>query len=78
LGCRSTAARRLVHVYKDAVQSVVDDRIMARNRRKVLVELAKAGEDAGAVGAASLMLDATYSPRLVELDRARGAAVSGG
>jgi predicted NBD/HSP70 family sugar kinase len=71
------AFRDVGHVYKDAVQKVVDDRIMARNRRKVLVELAKAGEDAGAVGAASLMLDATYSPRLVELDRARGVAASG-
>lgn len=68
------AFREVGHIYKDEVQKVVNDRIMARTRRNVLVELAKAGEDAGAVGAASLMLDATYSPRLVELERARVVA----
>lgn len=64
-------------LYRDEVQRVVEERIMARDRRTVRVELSKAGEDAGAVGAASLLLDATYSPRLGVLPRTP-AAVGGG
>ena len=56
-------------IYRDEVQRVVEERIMARDRRTVRVELSRAGEDAGAVGAASLLLDATYSPRLGVLTR---------
>jgi predicted NBD/HSP70 family sugar kinase len=64
-------------LYRDEVQRVVEERIMARDRRSVRVELSKAGEDAGAVGAASLLLDATYSPRLGVLPRTP-AVVGGG
>jgi glucokinase-like ROK family protein len=51
-------------IYRNEVQRVVEERIMARDRRALRVQLSMAGEDAGAVGAASLLLEATYAPRL--------------
>jgi predicted NBD/HSP70 family sugar kinase len=56
--------RYVGEIYREAVSDVVRQRILAGDRRSVRVELSTAGEDAGAVGAASLLLDATYSPRL--------------
>jgi glucokinase-like ROK family protein len=61
-------------IYRDEVQRVVDERIIARDRRTLRVQLSMAGEDAGAVGAASLVLEATYAPRLDVLSRTRVVA----
>jgi glucokinase-like ROK family protein len=63
-------------IYRDEVQRVVEERIMARDRRTLRVQLSMAGEDAGAVGAASLVLEATYAPRLDVLSRTRVVAAS--
>jgi predicted NBD/HSP70 family sugar kinase len=56
--------RYIGEIYRRVVNDVVRQRILAGDRRGVRIELSTAGEDAGAVGAASLLLDATYSPRL--------------
>jgi predicted NBD/HSP70 family sugar kinase len=58
-------------IYRDEVQQIVRERIMARDRREIKITLSEAGEDAGAVGAASLVLDAAFAPRLGRLDGAR-------
>lgn len=64
-------------IYRDEVRRIVKDRVMASDRREIQVELSLAGEDAGAVGAASLILDATYAPRLGGLDGGRVVAAAG-
>ena len=66
-----SAFRHVGDIYRTVVTDVVQNRIIAHDRRAVRVELSTAGEDAGAVGAASLLLDATYSPRLGAHGKAR-------
>ena len=41
--------------------------ILYSDQREVQVELSSAGEDTGAVGAASVVLHAAYSPRLMSM-----------
>jgi hypothetical protein len=48
--------------------------ILYSDQREVQVELLSAGEDTGAVGAASVVLHAAYSPRLMSLRSPRGLA----
>lgn len=69
--------RDVGEIYRAEVQRIVKDRIMARDRREISIKLSEAGEEAGAVGAASLVLDATYAPRLGRLDGARVVASHG-
>lgn len=61
------AFRGVGHIYRRKIVEVLDDRILARTRRKVRVELSEAGEDAGAVGAASMVLHSAYAPRMTRL-----------
>jgi glucokinase-like ROK family protein len=69
--------RRVGEIYRDVIEEVVRERVIGPEKRAARIELSTAGEDAGAVGAASLLLDATYTPRLGHGDRARVAAVGG-
>ncbi|HEX2912575.1 MAG TPA: ROK family transcriptional regulator [Chloroflexia bacterium] len=59
---------RLGSIYQSEVQRALDARLITRNIRQVRVELSQAGEDAGAVGAAAMVLHEIYSPRLSELN----------
>ncbi len=54
-------------IYKASVERALRERLITRNVRHVGVELSIAGENAGAVGAAALVLHELYSPRLTEL-----------
>jgi predicted NBD/HSP70 family sugar kinase len=54
------------HIYRGEVEEALQ-KILYPERREVRVELSSAGEDAGAVGAASVILHATYAPRLMDL-----------
>lgn len=49
-------------LYRDALTGAVSGRTLARGVRRVRVETSLIGEDAGAIGAASLVLDSSYSP----------------
>lgn len=61
------ALRHVAELVRDRVAKVVRDQVWASRVRPVHVQTALIGEDAGAVGAASLVLDHTYSPRLTTL-----------
>lgn len=51
-------------VYMREVRRAFDERLLYRDRRRIALEASEAGEDAGAVGAASLVLHATYASPL--------------
>jgi predicted NBD/HSP70 family sugar kinase len=53
--------------YAAAVREALEERAIARAVREVRVETSVIGEDAGAIGAASLVLHTTYSPRVSRL-----------
>lgn len=55
------------HIYRQEVEEALRGKILYPERREVQVELSGAGEDAGAVGAASVVLHAAYAPRLMSL-----------
>jgi predicted NBD/HSP70 family sugar kinase len=61
--------RNVGETYREVVEGIVQERVIGHDRRAIRVELSTAGEDAGAVGAASLLLDATYAPKLDIRDR---------
>lgn len=61
--------RDLGQIYKQEIERVLQRRLIARQFRRVEVKLSEAGEDAGALGAASLVLHQAYSPQLTGLDR---------
>lgn len=61
--------RDLGQIYKQEIERVLQRRLIARQFRKVEVRLSEAGEDAGALGAASLVLHRAYSPQLVGLGK---------
>jgi predicted NBD/HSP70 family sugar kinase len=69
--------RRIGEMYRDVIERVVRERVIGPEKRAARIELSTVGEDAGAVGAASLLLDATYAPRLGLGDRARVATAGG-
>jgi len=54
------------YIYRREVEEALR-KILYPERREVRVELSCAGEDSGAVGAASVVLHAAYSPRLMSL-----------
>jgi predicted NBD/HSP70 family sugar kinase len=54
------------YIYRREVEEALR-KILYPKRREVRVELSSAGEDAGAVGAASVVLHAAYAPRLMDL-----------
>jgi predicted NBD/HSP70 family sugar kinase len=54
------------YIYRREVEEALR-KILYPERREVRVELSGAGEDSGAVGAASVVLHAAYSPRLMSL-----------
>jgi predicted NBD/HSP70 family sugar kinase len=58
---------KIGETYRQLVQQVLNERLIARNRRQIKVELTVAGELAGAVGAASLILHDLYAPKLLGL-----------
>jgi predicted NBD/HSP70 family sugar kinase len=60
------ALKEGAHIYRREVEDALQ-KILYPERREVRVELSSAGEDAGAVGAASVILHATYAPRLMDL-----------
>lgn len=51
-------------LYCDALRRAVAEHSLARSVRRVRVETSLIGEDAGAIGAAALVLHAAYSPRV--------------
>jgi predicted NBD/HSP70 family sugar kinase len=55
-------------IYQKEVERALNNRLLTRNLRKVKVELSLAGQDAGAVGAAALVLHEIFAPRLTELN----------
>ncbi|MBN9392417.1 MAG: ROK family transcriptional regulator [Chloroflexi bacterium] len=55
-------------IYKDEVEQALNKRLLTRNFQKVNVELSVAGKDAGAVGAAALVMHEIFAPRLAELN----------
>ncbi|GAA1677194.1 ROK family transcriptional regulator [Fodinicola feengrottensis] len=59
--------RYVVDAYKAAISEAVNSRSIARGVRTVQVEPSLIGEDAGARGAAALVLDGAYSPQLATL-----------
>jgi predicted NBD/HSP70 family sugar kinase len=61
------ALREAACIYKREVEKALKERVLYRDRRKVRVELSTAGEDAGAVGAASLVLHMAYAPQMTGL-----------
>jgi predicted NBD/HSP70 family sugar kinase len=61
------ALRHVAELVRSRVAKVVQAQVWAPKVRPVQVETALIGEDAGAVGAASLVLDHAYSPRLATL-----------
>ncbi|MFI0464826.1 ROK family protein [Saccharopolyspora sp. 5N102] len=61
------ALRHVAELVRARVAKVVDAQVWAPKVRPVRVETALIGDDAGAVGAASLVLDHAYSPRLTTL-----------
>lgn len=58
------ALRQVTELVRGRVAKVVNARVWASHVRPVQVESALIGSDAAAVGAASLVFDHTYSPRL--------------
>lgn len=61
--------RCLGDIYKQEIEHVLQSRLIARQFRKIEVKLSEAGEDVGALGAASLVLHKTYSPHLAALSK---------
>ncbi|GAA0507357.1 sugar kinase [Saccharopolyspora subtropica] len=61
------ALRHVAELVRSRVAKVVAAQVWAPQVRPVQVQTALIGEDAGAVGAASLVLDHAYSPRLATL-----------
>ena len=61
--------RNLGEIYKQEIERVLRRRLIARQFRKIEVRLSEAGEDVGALGAASLVLHKAYSPHLAGLDK---------
>lgn len=61
------ALREVGFIYQSAVHKALHERLITRNVRQIRVELSAAGADAGAVGAAALVLHKIYSPRLTGL-----------
>jgi predicted NBD/HSP70 family sugar kinase len=61
------ALRHVAELVRSRVAKVVEAQVWTPKVRPVQVETALIGEDAGAVGAASLVLDHAYSPRLATL-----------
>lgn len=57
-------------IYLEEVERSLRETILYPDRRRVRAELSGAGEHAGAVGAASLILHAAYSPRMGGLEPA--------
>jgi predicted NBD/HSP70 family sugar kinase len=57
-------------IYLREVERSLRETILYPDRRRVQVELSGAGQHAGAVGAASLVLHAAYAPRMVGLQPA--------
>lgn len=62
--------RNLGSLYIQEIDHILQKRSIARHLRKVEVKLSEAGENAGALGAASLILYKKYSPKLANLDKA--------
>lgn len=58
------ALRHVDDLVRAQLATVLEGHVWAHEIRPVRVRAARGGEDAGAVGAASLVLDRTYSPRL--------------
>lgn len=56
--------------YVEEVERALGEKILYGDRRRVGVELSGAGQHAGAVGAASLILHEAYAPRMVGLQSA--------
>jgi predicted NBD/HSP70 family sugar kinase len=54
-------------IYQTEAQRALDERLITRNVRRVCVELSHTMEEAGAVGAAALVLHEIYTPRLTGL-----------
>ena len=52
------------NIYRREVEKALGETMLYRDRREVSVEMSQSGEDAGAVGAASLIPHAAYSPQL--------------
>lgn len=61
--------RNLGEIYKQEIERVLQSRLIARQFRNTEVRLSEAGEDVGALGAASLVLHKAYSPHLAGLDK---------
>lgn len=61
------ALRHVEELFRSRVEKAVNGHVWASDIRPVRVQTALIGEDAGAVGAASLVLDRAYSPRLATL-----------
>ncbi len=61
------ALRQVAELVRSRVAKVIQTQVWAPEVRPVRVETALIGADAGAVGAASLVLDHAYSPRLATL-----------
>ena len=61
--------RRLGDIYKQEIERVLQNKLIARQFREIEVKLSEAGEDVGALGAASLILHKTYSPHLADLSK---------
>ncbi|GIF14958.1 ROK family transcriptional regulator [Actinoplanes teichomyceticus] len=59
--------RHIENRFRDAAQHALSTRTLARRIRTVKVELSPLGPDAAVVGAAALVLYATYSPQVSEL-----------
>jgi hypothetical protein len=57
-------------IYAREVERALREKILYGYRRRVGVELSGAGQHAGAVGAASLILHAAYALRMVGLQSA--------
>lgn len=53
--------------FRTAIDVAVNGRTIARHMRHARVEMSVIGEDAGAIGAASLILDGAYSPTVSNL-----------
>lgn len=59
--------RHVAPFYQAEIQKIFNQRLLTRNVRGVDIEISIAGEDAGAVGAASLVFHELFSARLTEL-----------
>ncbi len=60
--------RDLGALYQKEIEDALQSKSIARQLRKVEVRLSEAGEDAGALGAASLVLHKAYYPQLARPD----------